>query len=143
MGVLVFLTKNGDQEHFHNPSECTPPSKNNPFMNVLMSDYTTQPEKPEACATDSDIKKLINENFDFNLYKDTDDLFDRKNSQRQFYTNPSTTIPNDQDSFAKWLFKSQPTCKEDTIECTGNIYEKPQQNRFVFPNPNDNPVVSK
>ena len=40
-------------------------------------------------------------------------------SSRQFYTNPSTTIPNDQEAFAKWLYYNpEKTCKEGNgLEC--------------------------
>ena len=38
--------------------------------------------------------------------------FGRNISSRQFYTNPSTTIPNDQESFAKWCYGDMPSCKD-------------------------------
>ena len=47
--------------------------------------------------------------------QDVDDLFGRYNSQRQFYTMPSTTVPNDQKSFAEWLYKTPETCKENSL----------------------------
>ena len=37
--------------------------------------------------------------------------------QRQFYTMPSTTIPNDQTGFAKFLYQLPTTCKEDSAQC--------------------------
>jgi len=40
-----------------------------------------------------------------------------KNKQRQFCTIPSTTIPNDQESFAHWLYASPETCKENQKNC--------------------------
>ena len=39
-------------------------------------------------------------------------MFLRNNSQRQFVTNPSTTIPNDQSKFASRLYGTPKTCKE-------------------------------
>jgi hypothetical protein len=145
MGAILFMVKNGNEiiEEFN--ETCQKPTKNNPFMNVLVSDYPgssgVYKEKDIACS--SDVKKSIETNFDDGLYKDTDNLFNKNNSQRQFYTNPSTTIPNDQDSFSKWLYKSTESCKEDTINCSSNIYERLQQQKFVFPNPEENPVSSK
>jgi len=39
-------------------------------------------------------------------------------SKRQFYRTPSTTIPNDQTGFAKWLYQVPgKTCKEDSSSC--------------------------
>jgi hypothetical protein len=38
---------------------------------------------------------------------------------------PSTTIPNDQTAFAKWLYLSPPTCKEGNgAQCVANNYER-------------------
>jgi hypothetical protein len=60
-----------------------------------------------------------------------DDLFNRNTSQRQFYTTPVTTIPNDQTGFARWLYKLPETCKENQSNCLK--YEDIRFNRF---NPN-------
>ena len=114
-------------------------------MNVLMSDYIENPNREPACPLDEEIKEKIEESFNFNLYKglNEDDLFNRNNSQRQFYTNPATTIPNDQTSFANWLYKTSPTCKENTIGCSRNIYEPLQQKPYIFPFPEENPITEK
>ena len=49
---------------------CKTPSKDNPFMNVRMSDYINNPYKPEACdVTRNDIQEEITKNFSHNLYK--------------------------------------------------------------------------
>lgn len=142
LGLLMFMVKNDTLiEQLEN--QCQEPTINNPFMNVLMSDYTDNPERKAACPSNQKIKEAIEEKFNYNLYKNTDDLFNRNNSQRQFYTTPNTTIPNDQESFAKWLYKTKPTCKEESIRCGRNIHERLQQNRFEFPNPEENPFVSE
>jgi hypothetical protein len=146
MGGILFMVKNRKEKIEEFNETCQKPTKNNPFMNVLVSDYPSSKdykEKDIACSSDEDIKKAIETNFENGLYKDTDNLFNKNNSQRQFYTNPSTTIPNDQDSFSKWLYKSTESCKEDTINCSSNIYERLQQQKFVFPNPEENPVSTK
>ena len=141
MAFMLFLKRNDTLENFE--TSCVKPTKNNPFMNVLMSEYTDNPNREPACPPDEEIKESIEESFNFNLYKglNEDDLFNRNNSQRQFYTNPSTTIPNDQSSFANWLYKSAPTCKENTISCNRNIHEPLQQQKFIFPNSNENPIT--
>jgi len=48
------------------------------------------------------------------------DVFNRTQSQRQWYSMPSTTIPNDQESFQNWLYRVPgQTCKEGNQEaCT-------------------------
>ena len=98
------------------PSHCTAPTRNNPFMNVLFNEWTDNPNRPPACdykGVEADVEK----EFNYNLYKNIDDIFDKNNSQRQFYTTPITTIPNDQTSFAKWLYEVPVTCKEDQNSC--------------------------
>ena len=59
----------------------------------------------------------INHYFNENLYKNAEDLFEKKNSERQFYTVPATTVPNDQIKFAEWLWKEADTCKYNGIQC--------------------------
>ena len=68
-------------------------------MNVLPTDNR---DRKEACTT-NDMKENINNKFEFNLYKNIGDVFGNENSQRQFYTMPSTTIPNNRKDFADWL----------------------------------------
>jgi hypothetical protein len=98
--------------------KCIAPTKNNPFMNVLMSDYTEQPERPEACnIKKEEIKESAEENFNHNLYRDVSDVWNKTHSQRQFYTMPNTQIPNKQKEFAEWLYKTDKTCKEDPKQC--------------------------
>ena len=93
-------------------TRCIQPTAENPFMNVLMTDYVKNPERPSACRMTKNINKDIKRHFDSNLFRDVDDVFHKKASDRQFYTTPVTTIPNDQTAFAKWLYNSPPTCKE-------------------------------
>lgn len=125
--------------------ECTIPTADNPFMNPTMKDYMNFDEenkivdRPPACNADTpEIKKQIDEKFNNNLYKNIDDIFGKMNSQRQFYTVPSTTIPNKQDEFAKWLYLSPKTCKEDQDYCLR--YEDLRNKKPVFVNPEENPV---
>ena len=92
---------------------CQRPTPANPFMNVLISDYTDNPSRPPACSqADDDIKGETKKYFDYNLYKDVDDVWDNTNSQRQFVTLPGMTIPNDRDSWIKWCCKSTNVCKD-------------------------------
>jgi len=110
--------------------QCIAPTKDNPFMNVLMSDYTEQPERPEACnIKKEDIKESAEENFNHNLYRDVSDVWNKTHSQRQFYTMPNTQIPNKQREFAEWLYKTDKTCKEDPKQCIR--YEDIRTNRPI------------
>lgn len=127
-------------------TQCTPPSLDNPFMNATMKDYlSTDPktgaiiDRPPACnPNDPETKKQMDKYFNNNLFKDVTDVFGKMNSQRQFFTMPWTTIPNDpQGEFAKWLYASKTTCKENADFC--NPYEDLRAKRPVMVNPNINP----
>ena len=108
MIIIYFLVSWGlgiDElkESFNNEkkSECTSPTLNNPFMNVMITDSRN---REVACNYTEETKNQIEDAFNSNLYKDTNDLFGRNNSQRQFYTTPNTSIPNNQKEFANWLY---------------------------------------
>lgn len=128
---------------------CTVPTLDNPFMNVTMKDYlnidsktqSTVDRSPACDTTDENIKKSMDDFFNHNLFRDMNDVFGKMNSQRQFYTMPSTTIPNAQDEFAKWLYSNPKTCKEDQEFCLR--YEDVRAKRPVFVDPTKNPESSK
>ena len=92
-------------------NRCRLPTNNNPYMNVLNMDSDV---KLPACRYD---KKLVNDKYKFNLYQNSNDLFDKKNLERQFYTMPVTTIPNDTIEFGKWLYNTNGNCKYDGKRC--------------------------
>jgi Family of unknown function (DUF5762) len=127
---------------------CTKPTLDNPFMNVTMKDYMNLDEsgrivdRPPACdPNDPEIKKMMDGSFNNNLYKDVSDVFGKMSSQRNYFTMPSTTVPNNREAFQKWLYLNPKTCKEDQDRCVN--YEDLRSNRFVMPNPEQNPVSSK
>lgn len=98
---------------------CRKPTEDNPFMNPPITDFGT-PNSPVACnANDDDIKESIKVNFNKGLFQDVDELWDKTNAQRQFYTMPNTAIPNNQSEFANWLYKlpSSVICKDNQEGC--------------------------
>lgn len=128
--------------------KCTKPTIANPFGNFTMADMMTFDEKgnivdrPPACdPNDPEIKKMIDESFNNNLYRDVSDVFGKTSSQRNYYTMPWTTIINDQEKFQRWLYLSPKTCKEDSENCLQ--YEDLRSKRFIMPNPERNPVTTK
>jgi len=102
-------------------NKCRKPTKNNPFMNVPVRDFVKGEDNIPACEQTEEIKKEINDNFYKDLYRNQDDLFEKKNSERQFFTMPSTTTPNDQIAFAKWCYSTPDTCKETGLTCLKNV----------------------
>lgn len=112
-----------------NQPECIPPTRNNPFMNVLQNEYVDNPTRPPACDYE-EVKDDVERNWNYNLYRDVGEaIWDRNNSQRQWFTMPWTTIPNDQGSFANWLYRTGPVCKTDQTACLR--YEDLRANRQV------------
>ena len=113
------------------------PNVENPFMNInLITDDKTKPAAPPSW-NDENMQKKIDNKFNYNLYRDVGDLYGKNNSQREYYTMPSTTIPNNQTSFAKWCYGSAPTCKEKSIYCAPQMDAVPfidQSNTTNFTN---------
>lgn len=126
----------------------TEPIKANPIMNVLMNEYTDNPERKEAAPsfnplveqeinnrtqqfiTDSLSKENENRNeIDEKLFKDLGDSFIFDRSMIPFNANPSTTIPNDQDSFAKYCYGDMISCRDgNEFACVRNA--PPQWNNL-------------
>jgi hypothetical protein len=92
------------------------PSVNNPFMNILPDDYIKNPNRESINKLNQyknpNLNQSIEKKCGYNLYSDVDDIFNKNITQRQFYTMPVTTIPNEQTKFANWLYATPPTCKE-------------------------------
>ena len=94
----------------------TASTKNNPFMNVLLNEISDGERKPANYCDEN-----IENNFNHNNYFDIEDIFNRKNSSRQFYTNPVTSNTNNQTDFAKFLYNSRSCKSGDQEQCVKNI----------------------
>jgi len=99
----------------------------NPFGNVLVSDLKYSPDGLRANGlranglradvTSTESKIAMDDLFRVQWYSDPTDVFGKSQSQRQFVTQPSTTVPNDQKSYQEWLYKIPgKTCKEGNAE---------------------------
>ena len=109
----------------------TRPTEKNPVMNVLLPQIQDEPNRPAAAPSFNPvIEKEINDktqefvvnNFDNpdgideRLFKDLGDSFEFDRSMRQWYSNPSTTVPNDQKSFAEFCYGDMISCKEGNAQ---------------------------
>ena len=92
----------------------TAPTPANPFMNVLMTEYTDNPYRaPAANVEQPATRSELDSYFETMFASDPGDTFQRTQSRRQWVSMPSTAIPNDQHSFQNWLFRTAGrTCKE-------------------------------
>ena len=107
-----------------NQVTCVTPTVENPFMNPLANESRY---RQPACKSfnDKGLQDRITGYFDDNLFKDPSDIYDKNNSQRQFFTMPYTTYPNDQGTFANWLYGRPPSCKDGNgNQCVANNMER-------------------
>lgn len=98
--------------------KCTASTKENPFMNVLVPDIKYHPTKPAACTRreQGDVRARVEANFDARTFRDVGDVWAHAGGQRQFFTMPWTTTPNDPaGDFGQWLYDVPPTKKEQGL----------------------------
>lgn len=128
--------KNLKKEGFtgSSPQQLTVPTETNPMMNVLLTDYVDAPTRTAAApsfnpAIEQEIITKSAAAVNPRLFKDLGDNLAYETSLRNFYTNPSTTIPNDQTAFTDFCYGVMPSCKEGhATQCLKNN----TQNRQVF-----------
>ena len=113
--------------------DYTNPKENNPMMNVLLPEISYNPTRNEAApAFNAEVEKKINNSTKYyvvdttfsdeptkqkeyikrKLFSDLGDSYTFDDSMRNFYTNPNTTIPNDQGGFANFCFGDMISAKE-------------------------------
>lgn len=118
------------------------PTDTNPFSNVLITDYDYNPEKKKAPPaynkeTYDEImtqaKQLVqnanpsDKNIVNKLFKGLGEEMEFEQSMRQFVSNPSTTIPNDQKTFAEFCYGSMVSAKEGNKFALTRNLERHQQ----------------
>jgi hypothetical protein len=113
------------------------PGPDNPFSNVLVTDYDYNPNKKPAPPSfntnvNNDIllqaKQLVSDanpdqpDIADKLFKGLGDQLVFEQSLRPFNSNPNTTIPNDQGAFADFCYGSMISCKEgNPFACARNL----------------------
>jgi len=98
--------------------KCTRPTTENPFGNVLLTDITDNPGRSAACPY-NDVEQEVKDKFNERLYRNVNDVYEKANSQRQFYTMPVTSIPNDVETYREFVFGIKKNCKTNPKDCTG------------------------
>ena len=109
----------------------TPPSEENPFMNPMPFDRRDR--SPAVPLLSNPVNRAnVEVLYDKGNWRDVNDVWDRNNGKRQFFTMPWTTYPNDQGSFANWLYKTPATCKEGNgDQCVANVFDINTSNRVA------------
>ena len=125
----------GVREGFTNPALYssvkplfTTPTQQNPIMNVQLPEIQDNPTRKQAAplynrAVEREADAAVKSNLDPRIFMDVGDEVNFNSFMRNFYTNPSTTIPNDQGSFMQFLYGNMPSCKEgDGLQCEKKNY---------------------
>ena len=100
---------NGNENETKNESvNCDEPKCENLFMNVLPTDDFTK--KKPACSYTKEISQKVNKGFYSKFKKDVNTFYNQDFGMRQFYSMPNTQVPNDQGTFAKWLYNTPVSC---------------------------------
>jgi len=109
-------------------------NKKNPFSNVLLTQINDEPERKAAPPSfnpdvDEDITKNVKravqmmnpgiKNTNKQLFGDIFQQFQLDQSNRIFYSTPSTRVTNDALSFGNFLYGNMPSAKESTPD--GNM----------------------
>lgn len=147
--ATLFLFKNYKKERFvdkqgKNLEKPRKPTLNNPFMNPLPKDDKNlgfAPEYFDDTKTSKDLRDEINTKFTHDLYMGVDDIYEKNNSQRQFYTVPNTGNPSNQEQFLKFMYPNMTSCKSDTKDC--KIPEDLRGRPYIFPDQAQNPTTEK
>ena len=122
--ILYNGHKEGMMAYFNNDNK-TEIYTNNPFNNVLITDYMFNPGKQEFNEEYTpDLENRINNSIKSSVIEQNDDNEDiaeifkgdannleLEQNSRQFFTNPITTIPNKQDSFLEFCYGTLPSEK--------------------------------
>jgi len=119
------------------PNIFSKPDSVNPYGNVMLPDYeynvNKKPAPPAFSKQTSDgilnsAKQLVQEanpgqpDIADKLFMDMNEELNLEQSMRQFVSNPSTTIPNDQGAFAEFCYGSMVSCKEgNAFACARNL----------------------
>jgi hypothetical protein len=95
------------------PKGRTYPTAENPFMNMSVAEIHTNPRKGVAAPiTNKKVKQALDDYFRVQWYSDPTDVFGKNQSQRNFITMPSTSVPNDRESLIQWQYGlPDGTCK--------------------------------
>ena len=112
------------------------PTAQNPFSNVLITDVNgNTKKKPAPPAYNDQINKNIlaaakdavmqanpeQPEISDKLFKDLGEQLTFEQSMRQFYSNPSTSTPDDQKAFAEFCYGSMISCAEgNKFACARN-----------------------
>lgn len=97
--------------------DATMPTIENPLMNVLMTEYTDDPNRKEAAPSylpsiEKQIIQNVKKQTNLDLYQNKFSDYQLDQSMRNFYTTANSTIPNKQGEFADFCYGDMISSKE-------------------------------
>ena len=102
------------------------PTKQNPLMNVMPTDYRDNPQRKQAApinnaSIEQEVNEAVKKSLDPKLFRNLGDNLTFQHSMRTFNAQPATTIPNNQKAFREFCYGDMKSCKEgDELQCTKN-----------------------
>jgi len=114
-----FVNKNSNSNkltQLENEKYIRNPTIDNPFMNANIV-TKEEPDDTNANIFNKEVSNKMNDYYYDRLIRDIGDIYETSHSQRQFYTMPSTTIPNSQTEYANWLYGDALSCKDNQRYC--------------------------
>lgn len=124
LAVYQAATKTLPHREAFTPQELkdhTAPTEKNPLMNVMLPEINSNPHRKPALKaylpeTDdlikAKVKARVNKDVDPRVFRGTNDEMDLEHSMRNFYTMPSTTVPNKQEDFAQFCYGEMISAKD-------------------------------
>jgi len=126
LGVLYFqkegfTVRNVTDKEVTVKGPFTQPTIRNPLMNVLLPEINGNPNRPQAEPYSAPVEKnitdkvkegIIKKDIDPRIFRGVANEMDLDFSMRQFYTNPSTTVPNKQGEFAEFCYGNMLSAKD-------------------------------
>lgn len=132
VAALLLFSKSGmvkDPGVSVGSNNCQPPTSDNPLANVLLTDYTDDPNRPEACwypSVKPQVEEYLDNTVKFGPARTRSPIakYQRKAFARQFMTEAVSSIPGDQTAFAEWCYgkKFSPQCRNDPKNCDANYW---------------------
>lgn len=139
IGVLYILDKSkmvrpgrarpeSSDDQYRSGFGCQMPSDDNPMGNVLLTDISDNPNRPQACYYPSvrpAVKRTLDDTFPYDAGRSRSPMPEQQRyaAARQFVSNPVTSVPGDQTGFAEWCYgeKFSPMCRDDPSKCDPNF----------------------
>lgn len=128
--ILSILIYNFDlsKENFNNfnlidNKLCIKPTKDNPLMNLNIFDNRNKLNYKPCDLDNKNVKNKVSTILNNSINYDDNNIYGKNYLDYIFYNVPNSNLPNDQESFANWLYKDYITCKDDGgHECYKNLF---------------------